>query len=75
LSRFESWWICGNNLNLPSCSVFKLFQTFAAHIAFLKIQYILQLLVVVHACQLVDSTNLVDHQGGLLVQIGALVNL
>jgi hypothetical protein len=38
------------------------------------IQYLLQLWVVVHACHLVDITNLVDHYG-LLVQIGALVEL
>jgi hypothetical protein len=75
LSRFESWWICGNNLNFPSCSVFRFFQTFASHISFLEIQYLLQLWVVVHASHLVDSVSLVDHHGGLLVQIGALVEL
>jgi hypothetical protein len=75
LSRFESWCICGNNLNLSSCSVFRLFPNFASPIAFLEIQYLLQLWVVVHACHLVDSANLVDHHGGLLVQIGALVDL
>jgi hypothetical protein len=74
-SRFESWWICGNNLNLPNCSVFRFFQTFASQIAFLKIQYLLQLWVAVHAYHLVDSANLVYHHGGLLVQIGALVHL
>jgi hypothetical protein len=31
--------------------------------------------VVVHACHLVDSANLVDHHGGLLVPIEALVEL
>jgi hypothetical protein len=75
LSRFESWWICGNNLNLPSCLVFRIFQTFASQIAFLEIQYLLQLWVLVHACQVVDRENLVDHHGILLVQIGALVDL
>jgi hypothetical protein len=71
LSKFGSRWICGNNLNLPISSVFRLFQTFASQIAYLQIQYLLKLWVVVHACQLVDSANLVDNHGGLLVQIGA----
>jgi hypothetical protein len=43
--------------------------------ACLEIQYLLKLWAVVHACQLVDSANLVYHHGGLLVQIGALVEL
>jgi hypothetical protein len=42
MSRFESWWICDNNLNFPSGSVFSTFQAFASHIAFLEIQYLLQ---------------------------------
>jgi hypothetical protein len=50
-------------------------QTFVSQIACLEIQYLLKLWVVVHACHLVDSTKLVDHLGGLLVQIGALVEL
>jgi hypothetical protein len=29
----------------------------------------------VHACQLVDSENLIDHHDGHLVQIGALIDL
>jgi hypothetical protein len=41
----------------------------------LEIQYLLQLWVVVHTCQLIDSANIVDHHAGLLVQIGALVDL
>jgi hypothetical protein len=41
----------------------------------LEIQYLLQLWVAVHTCQLIDSANLVDHHAVLLVQIGALVDL
>jgi hypothetical protein len=33
----------------------------------LEIQYLLRLWVVGHSCQMVDSTNLVYHHGGLLV--------
>jgi hypothetical protein len=43
--------------------------------ALLEIHYLLPFWVIVHACQRVDSENLVDHHGGHLVQIGALVNL
>jgi hypothetical protein len=75
LSRFESRWICGNTLNFSSCSVFRRFQTFASQIVCLEIQYLLRLWVVGHPCHLVDSTNLVDHNGGIPVQIGALVEL
>jgi hypothetical protein len=62
-------------LNFSRCSVFRCFQSFASQIACLEIQYLLRLWIVGHACQVVDSTNLVDHHGGLLVQIGALVEL
>jgi hypothetical protein len=74
LSWFESSCICGNTLKFSS-SIFRRFQTFASQISCLEIQYLLRLWVVGHACHLVDSTNLVDHHGGLLVQIGALVEL
>jgi hypothetical protein len=75
LSRFESRWICGKSLNFSSYSVFRRFQTFASQRACLEIQYLLRLWVVGHACKLVDSPNLVDYHGGLLVQNGALVDL
>jgi hypothetical protein len=74
LSRFESRWIGGHTLNFSSL-VFRRFQTFASQIACLEFQYVLRLWVVGHACKLVDSTNLVDHHGRLLVQIGALAEL
>jgi hypothetical protein len=75
LSRFESRRIYGNTLNFSSCSVFSHFQTFASQIACLEIQYLRRFWVVGHECHLVDSTNHVNHHGGLLVQIGALVKL
>jgi hypothetical protein len=58
-----------------SSSVFRHFKTFASQTACLEIQYLLRLWVVGHACHLVDSIYLVDHHGGLLVQIGALIEL
>jgi hypothetical protein len=67
LVQVESWWICCNNLNLLICSAFRLFSGFCL-IALLKIHYLLSFWVIVHACQLVDSENLIDHHGGLLVQ-------
>jgi hypothetical protein len=41
----------------------------------LKIHYLLPFWVIGHTCQLVDSENLVDHHGELLVRIGAMVDL
>jgi hypothetical protein len=34
LSRFESWWICGNNLNFPNGLVFRLSSICLAVITF-----------------------------------------
>jgi hypothetical protein len=51
------------------------FQTFPSQVACSEIQYLLRLWVDGHACHLVDSTNPIDHHGGLIVENGALVDL